>query len=1068
MANPAPLRETGRPLPPAWRDLAPTLIEAARQEGERTDRTDPRLWEARVPEPAGRVMAGKEALRWDSYFPDRDAAHYARGHVKIVHVFVNGTGQTWTVAEKDAAAASAAVAKGYFSSWAPAGAEIHFDNDEPGYYYMSVTLPYAVPTDGFTWEMAEEALGLMGYTDDDGDGFIRGDFTVQQQGDPGGWDVVIACFEPHVTGRSYAGTRTSSVILYTNVDGAVFAHEWGHNLGECDEYEQGGHCTGDESDVDCGACQSTYLPAIVDNGNCELVTCPSDVPCIMKHTTVGAICDYTLKHWAWWDSNSDGVLDQVRRRASSTTLVPIVELLDGVPVTTNETIPGWVYGQGIDRWAVTAVQNPATADYYLMLYGDNNHNYAYASSNVGGTSIDFVVGDYNHCRFGLDHVQVLRAAGDNANYILEHDSGGGLVYPDGVARTKTFGSGRIVQVYDLPLFEGESTPITLTVTSGSLDLGMSLFRSNGSHYWAGRGSAQWTRDAAGAGGTETRTYIAPTDDLYGLVVFSKTAGSGSYTIQVGSATVALTEETPYTSSAAAQNYSYRPVDATWSFAGVRPDPSTDVNLTLYDVLQPGAELETSDDFDSGHVEFVVADYSGGVSIDFPRVTRVAGSGSHIMEWEHGAEVLTGMTSDTWIAGHVGKIWDVYLTAGRSYFVREYHDPAGGLDTGVYLFSSADGDRYKNRRTYMGVGDNWTPSVGGEWFSVTAPATDTYGLCQIVNDASVGDYSIWLGRQKALTDRERFPCDETVAFTSATVSTGNWAAFGVRPPAPYHGGAWLFGSDSYSESSLLASDESTNPVLYVVGDYNHNSSTAAYPRFRRTSGALPMEIQFETGPELITFDPAQIVSADNIFFPADVLVIYDLFVNAGTPGRDVTVRVDDLSGTMDLGLALFKSSNSDYYAGQASAWSQSDAQGIGGSESFTRAFSRGDTYGLVVYKKMASGNGFFRISVADPAVMGTDEPHPSVSFGLSIRSANPSTGPVVLGIALPSAGEASLTLYDVQGRVVRTILDRAMPPGAGTVTWNGVGDAGNDLPGGVYVAVLRANAAERRVKIVRVR
>ena len=66
----------------------------------------------------------------------------------------------------------------------------------------------------------------------------------------------------------------------------------------------------------------------------------------------------------------------------------------------------------------------------------------------------------------------------------------------------------------------------------------------------------------------------------------------------------------------------------------------------------------------------------------------------------------------------------------------------------------------------------------------------------------------------------------------------------------------------------------------------------------------------------------------------------------------------------------------------------------------------------------------------------------------------------LRIALPAAGPASLSVYDLGGRRVRTLLDETRPAGASTVAWDGRDDRGAKLPSGAYFARLIAGGATR--------
>jgi hypothetical protein len=54
-----------------------------------------------------------------------------------------------------------------------------------------------------------------------------------------------------------------------------------------------------------------------------------------------------------------------------------------------------------------------------------------------------------------------------------------------------------------------------------------------------------------------------------------------------------------------------------------------------------------------------------------------------------------------------------------------------------------------------------------------------------------------------------------------------------------------------------------------------------------------------------------------------------------------------------------------------------------------------------------------------------------------------------GLAADVPGPARIDVYDVQGRLVRTVLNEIVPAGRGEVAWDGTGNNGARLPNGVY-------------------
>ncbi len=268
----------------------------------------------------------------------------------------------------------------------------------------------------------------------------------------------------------------------------------------------------------------------------------------MNNNTFSGICPYTLGHWGWVDDDSNGLLDTVKRRLVGEVYANIYEMGNGGWFLWNNTGHGFSYSQTTPTWSVAGLRSPATADYDMDVFRDYEHRYKVASSIYAGQEVDFVVGDYNHTAESNEHIEVTRYEGASDNYRIQYESGTGVLYPDGVERAGSWGGDSVVRVWDVPLFAGESVSFTLDVTSGTTDFGMSLFRSNGAEYFAGRASAQWTRNAAGDGGTETWTYTVPADDVYGLVIFANNHADSDFTIQIGPVPLTLQEETPIASS----------------------------------------------------------------------------------------------------------------------------------------------------------------------------------------------------------------------------------------------------------------------------------------------------------------------------------------------------------------------------------------------------------------------------------------------------------------------------------------------------------------------------------------
>ena len=75
--------------------------------------------------------------------------------------------------------------------------------------------------------------------------------------------------------------------------------------------------------------------------------------------------------------------------------------------------------------------------------------------------------------------------------------------------------------------------------------------------------------------------------------------------------------------------------------------------------------------------------------------------------------------------------------------------------------------------------------------------------------------------------------------------------------------------------------------------------------------------------------------------------------------------------------------------------------------------------------------------------------PTLRGGLLQNSPNPFRPRTVIAFELPRTGLATLTVLDVAGRPVRTLLQGETAAGTHRVEWDGRDGQGTTLPAGVY-------------------
>ncbi|MEJ2720684.1 MAG: FlgD immunoglobulin-like domain containing protein, partial [bacterium] len=88
------------------------------------------------------------------------------------------------------------------------------------------------------------------------------------------------------------------------------------------------------------------------------------------------------------------------------------------------------------------------------------------------------------------------------------------------------------------------------------------------------------------------------------------------------------------------------------------------------------------------------------------------------------------------------------------------------------------------------------------------------------------------------------------------------------------------------------------------------------------------------------------------------------------------------------------------------------------------------------------------------------------FALHPNSPNPFNPTTRIRYDVPAgAGSVSLKIYDVSGRLVRTLVDGVEPPGRWVVEWNAEDDGGTRVASGVYFCRMRAAGYARTHKMV---
>lgn len=103
-------------------------------------------------------------------------------------------------------------------------------------------------------------------------------------------------------------------------------------------------------------------------------------------------------------------------------------------------------------------------------------------------------------------------------------------------------------------------------------------------------------------------------------------------------------------------------------------------------------------------------------------------------------------------------------------------------------------------------------------------------------------------------------------------------------------------------------------------------------------------------------------------------------------------------------------------------------------------------------------------IANSAVKGHRSTVPS-DFELGPNYPNPFNPSTTIKYDLPVRADVKLQVFDIQGRLVTTLVDGPQSAGSFVVKWEGVNDAGSKMPSGVYLVRMTTNQSVSFYKII---
>jgi hypothetical protein len=188
-----------------------------------------------------------------------------------------------------------------------------------------------------------------------------------------------------------------------------------------------------------------------------------------------------------------------------------------------------------------------------------------------------------------------------------------------------------------------------------------------------------------------------------------------------------------------------------------------------------------------------------------------------------------------------------------------------------------------------------------------------------------------------------------------------------------------------------------------------------------------------------------------------VVVQDFEAASGNAGIRLAWRVDPTAAASLVSVRIDRAVDSNGFAPLGVFAARSLEWGAGGYAWMDRDVSPGSIYAYRIGLQEARGE----MTWAGP-VTATGA---SVAFGIMPVAIPHRGGSVRIDYGIATAGDATLAVYDVRGRLVRQLASGHMMSGRHSAQWNRAGEGGSPVASGIYFVRLQAAARESVRRVV---
>ena len=158
------------------------------------------------------------------------------------------------------------------------------------------------------------------------------------------------------------------------------------------------------------------------------------------------------------------------------------------------------------------------------------------------------------------------------------------------------------------------------------------------------------------------------------------------------------------------------------------------------------------------------------------------------------------------------------------------------------------------------------------------------------------------------------------------------------------------------------------------------------------------------------------------------------------------------------------------------------------DSFPRKIAAGDSTSFIIGVMVLTKNRLFKTSSIEtdslivyfngdslliPIIYNPDylfdtiekKPELSRNFELFRNYPNPFNARTTITFEIAQKSKIALTIYNIAGQKVRSLIDKDCNPGSHSLVWDGKNDFGQELPSGLYFGILQSSKKKKTIKMI---